>query len=158
MTCKMILTASLATLLFATGAAQADDDPSLPVARLDGLLEQSKAFGFTHYREIEVKRDASVEVEGWLDDEWQADVRLSLDTGESLEEERQRREGGAWGMSEADVRFAMETAVSEGMTAFTELQVDRGGRIEIEGYDADGRELEVKSRQGERELIDVEHD
>ncbi|MGM0701268.1 MAG: PepSY domain-containing protein [Pseudomonadota bacterium] len=158
MTRKTILTTSLATLLLAAGAAHADDDRRLPVERLDGVLEQAAAFGFTHYQEIEVKRDESVEVEGWLDDEWQAEVRLSLASGESLEEERKRREGGAWGMSEADVRLAMESAVAEGMAEFAELQVDRDGRIEIEGYDTDGRELEVKSRQGERDVIEVEVD
>ncbi|TFH87068.1 PepSY domain-containing protein [Billgrantia azerbaijanica] len=158
MTRKMLLTTSLATLLLASSAAQADDDERLPVERLDGVLEQAAAFGFTHYQEIEIKRDASVEVEGWLDDEWQADVRLSLESGESLEEERQRREGGAWGLSEADVRLAMEAAVAEGMAEFAELQVDRDGRIEVEGYDADGRELEVTSRQGERDVVEVEYD
>ncbi|WP_163576261.1 PepSY domain-containing protein [Halomonas faecis] len=158
MTRKTILTTSLATLLLAAGAAHADDDRRLLVERLDGVLEQAAAFGFTHYQEIEVKRDESVEVEGWLDDEWQAEVRLSLASGESLEEERKRREGGAWGMSEADVRLAMESAVAEGMAEFAELQVDRDGRIEIEGYDADGREIEVKSRQGERAVIEVEVD
>jgi len=158
MTPKLLLTTSLATLLLAAGAAQADDDQRLPVDRLDEVLEQAAAFGFTHYQEIELKRDESVELEGWLDDEWQAEVRLSLASGESLEEERKRREGGAWGMSEADVRLAMEAAVAEGMAEFAELQVDRDGRIEVEGYDADGRELEVKSRQGEREVVEVEYD
>lgn len=158
MTCKMILTTSLATLLLAAGAAHADDDKRLPVDRLDEVLEKAAAFGFTHYQEIEVKGDASVELEGWLDDEWQAEVRLSLESGESLEEERQRREGGAWGMSEADVRLAMEAAVAEGLAEFAEVEVDRDGRIEVEGYDADGRELEVKSRQGERDVVEVEVD
>ncbi|RTR06320.1 PepSY domain-containing protein [Halomonas nitroreducens] len=154
---KMMLTTSLASLLIGAGAAQADEE-RLSVDRLDSVLEQAAALGFTHYQEIEIKRDERVEVEGWLDDEWQAEVRLALVSGESLEEERQRREGGARGMSEADIRLAMEAAEAEGMAEFAELQIDRDGRIEVGGYDADGRELEVKSLQGELEVVEVEYD
>lgn len=152
---KMILTASLAALLGAATLAQAEES-RLPAERLDDILAQASAFGFTHFGEIEVKDGESVEIEGWLDDEWQAEVRLSLESGESLEEERKRREGGAWGLSEAEVRDAMALAVAEGLVEFEELQVDRDGRIDIEGYDADDRELEVKIRGGE--VLEVEHD
>ena len=135
---KMILTASLAALMGAATLAQAGE------------------FGFQTYEEIEVKRSDRVEVEGWLGDEWQAEVSFDLASGESLKEERKRRDDGAWGLSEAEVRDAMALAVAEGMTEFGELQVDRDGRVEIEGVDADGRELEVRSRGGE--LLEVEHD
>ncbi|PRY68240.1 PepSY domain-containing protein [Halomonas ventosae] len=152
---KMILTASLAALLGATTLAQAADD-HLATERLDEVLAQAGDFGFQTYEEIEVKNRDRVEVEGWLDDEWQAEVRFDLASGESLKEERKRRDDGAWGLSEAEVRDAMALAVAEGMTEFEELQVDRDGRVEIEGVDADGRELEVRSRGGE--LLEVEHD
>lgn len=152
---KMILAATLASLMAATTLAQAEES-RLPAERLDDILAKASAFGFIHFGEIEVKDDDSVEIEGWLDDEWQAEVRLSLESGESLEEERKRREGGAWGLGEAEVRDAMAVAVAEGLAEFEELQVDRDGRVDIEGYDADGRELEVKSRGGER--LEVERD
>ncbi|MFW3615585.1 PepSY domain-containing protein [Billgrantia antri] len=154
---KLILIGSLATLMLAGTTAQADDG-RLAADRLDEVLEQGTAFGFQHYQEIEAKGSDSVEIEGWLDDQWQADVRLSLETGESLEEERKRRDGGAWGMSEEDMRMAMEAAVAEGLAEFEEIQVDRDGRIEIEGRDADGREIEVRSQQGESGVTDVERD
>jgi len=152
---KMILTASLAALMGAATLAQAEDD-RLTTERLDEVLALTGNFGFQTYEEIEVKRRDRVEVEGWLDDEWQAEVRFDLASGESLKEERNKRDGGAWGLSEAEVRDAMAVAVAEGLAEFEELQVDRDGRVEIEGYDADGRELEVKSRGGE--LLEVEHD
>lgn len=152
---KMILTASLAALLGAATLAQAADD-RLATERLDEVLAQASAFGFQTYGEIDVKRDDRVEVEGWLDDEWQAEVSFDLASGESLKEERKKRDGGAWGLSEAEVRDAMALAVAEGLVAFEELQVDRDGRVDIEGYDADGRELEVKSRDGE--VLEVEHE
>lgn len=152
---KMILTASLAALLGAATLAQAADD-RLASERLDEVLAQAGDFGFQTYEEIEVKRSDRVEVEGWLDDEWQAEVSFDLASGESLKEERKKRDGGAWGLSEAEVRDAMALAVAEGLVEFEELQVDRDGRVDIEGYDADGRELEVKSRDGA--VLEVEHD
>ncbi|MDY7115573.1 PepSY domain-containing protein [Halomonas sp. SSL-5] len=152
---KMILTASLAALLGAATLAQAADD-RLASERLDEVLAQAGDFGFQTYEEIEVKRSDRVEVEGWLDDEWQAEVSFDLASGESLKEERKKRDGGAWGLSEAEVRDAMALAVAEGLVEFEELQVDRDGRVDIEGYDADGRELEVKSRDGA--LLEVERD
>ncbi|WP_240936086.1 PepSY domain-containing protein [Billgrantia bachuensis] len=154
---KMILIGSLATLMLAGTTAQADDG-SLASDRLDEVLDQAASFGFQHYQEIEAKGRDSVEIEGWLDEEWQADVRLSLESGETLEEERKRRGGDAWGMSEDDVRMAMEAAMAEGLAEFDEIQVDRDGRIEIEGRDADGREIEVRSQQGESGATDVERD
>ncbi|WP_280547455.1 PepSY domain-containing protein [Halomonas sp. 11-S5] len=152
---KMILAGSLAALMSVATLAQAEDS-RLAAERLDDILAKASAFGFTHFGEIEAKRDDRFAVEGWLDDEWRAEVRFSLESGESLKEERQRREGGAWGMSEAEVREAMALAVAEGLAEFEEIQVDRDGRIEIEGRDADGRAFEVKSRGGE--LLEVEHD
>ncbi|WP_111414824.1 PepSY domain-containing protein [Billgrantia lactosivorans] len=154
---KTLAAGSLATLMLAAASVQASD-ARLATERLDEVLEQVTGFGFQHIQEIEAKGRDSVEVEGWLDDEWQAEVRLSLESGESLEEERKRRDGGAWGMSEEDVRMAMEAAVAEGLAEFDELQVDRDGRIEIEGRDADGREIEVRSQQGESGVTDVERD
>lgn len=154
---KMILVGTLASLMAAATLAQAGDS-RLPAERLDDILAQASAFGFTHFEEIEVKDENSVEIEGWIDDEWQAEVRLSLESGESLEEERKRREGGAWGMNEDDVRLAMEAAVAEGLAEFEEIQVDRDGRVEVEGRDGEGRELEVKSRQGEGGTSEVERD
>jgi len=135
---KMILSASLVALM---GAA---------------TLAQAGAFGFQAFEEIEVKRNDGFEVEGWLDDEWRAEVRFSLASGESLKEERKRLADGPTGMSEAEVRAAMALAVAEGLAEFEEIQVDRDGRIDIEGYDADGRELEVKSRDGA--VLEVERD
>ncbi|MGM0914994.1 MAG: PepSY domain-containing protein [Pseudomonadota bacterium] len=152
---KMILTASLAALLGAATLAQAADD-RLATERLDEVLAQAGDFGFQTFEEIEVKRDDRVEVEGWLDDEWQAEVSFDLASGESLKEERKKREGGAWGLSEAEVRDAMALAVAEGLAEFEELQAERDGRIDIEGYDADDRELEVKIRDGE--VLEVERD
>ncbi|MGJ7459044.1 PepSY domain-containing protein [Halomonas sp. MA07-2] len=156
MTIKMLIAGSLATLALGATAAQAED--TLPVGSLDAVLERGAAYGFTHYLEIEGKERGQVEIEGWLDDEWKAEVRLSLESGELLEEERKRRDDGPWGMSEADIRLAMEVAVAEGMAEFEEIEIDRDDLIEIEGRDDSGRELEVTTRRGERELVKVERD
>lgn len=139
-------------------ANSAQADGRLPLAQIDALLAQAEAFGFQRYEEIEAQRQDSVEIEGWLDDEWYADVRLSLSNGESLREERRRLTRGAWGMTAEEVRRAAEAAANEGMTTFEGLQIDESGMIEIEGADEGGRELEVQVRQGESSVAWVEHD
>ncbi|MGM1054060.1 MAG: PepSY domain-containing protein [Pseudomonadota bacterium] len=149
---KMLIASSVAALALGATAVQADD--TLPVERLDAVLEHGAAYGFTHYLEIEAKDRDRVEIEGWLDDEWKAEVHLSLDSGDPLKEERKRLVSGAWGMTEADVRLAMETAMAEGMVEFEEMEIDQSGLIEVEGRDGDGRELEVTTRLGERAVVE----
>lgn len=139
-------------------ASSAQADGRLPLAQIDTLLAQAEAFGFQRYEEIEAQRQDSVEIEGWLDDEWYADVRLSLSSGESLREERRRLTRGAWGMTAEEVRQAAEVAANEGMITFEGLQVEESGMIEIEGEDENGRDLEVQIRQGESRVASVEHD
>ncbi|MGO2581830.1 MAG: PepSY domain-containing protein, partial [Halomonas sp.] len=110
---KMLLIPTSALLLAAAaGSAQAD---SLPMDRIDDVLTHASDYGFTHYEEISIKNRGRVEVEGWLDDEWYADIDFSLDDGETLQEQRERLVTGAWGMSEDDIRQALNVASQEGM-------------------------------------------
>lgn len=155
MTFKRMLIVPAAAMFMTAGVAQAD---YLPLDRLDDVLGHASQFGFTHYEEIEVKSGDSVEIEGWLDDEWYADVRLSLSDGETLKEERKRLITGAWGMSEDDLRQAFDVAREEGMVDFEEIQIDKRGMIEIEGRDDSGRDLEVYVRQGENSASSVDRD
>lgn len=156
MTIKMLIAGSLAALALGTTAAHADD--ALTAGSLDAVLERGAAYGFTHYLEIESKERGQVALEGWLDEEWQAEVRLSLESGELYKESRKRRDDGPWGMSEAEVRLAMEVAVAEGMAEFEEIEFKRDDLIKVEGRDEDGRELEVTTRRGEEEALKVERD
>lgn len=50
----------------------------------------------------------------------------------------------------------MVLAVAEGLVEFGEFQADHDGRIEIEDYEADGRELKVNTLDGE--VLEVERD
>ncbi|GHE19912.1 PepSY domain-containing protein [Halomonas urumqiensis] len=155
MTFKTRLLIPATAMMMVAGVAQAN---SLSLDRVDEVLEHASNFGFTHVEEIEAKSGNTIEIEGWLDEEWYADARLSLETGESLKEERERLVTGAWGMSEADVRQALEVARAEGMVDVEEIKIDKQGMIEIEGMDENGRELEVEVRQGSDTAHRVEHD
>nr|WP_163503783.1 PepSY domain-containing protein [Halomonas socia] len=153
--CKALVGIPAAALLMAAGVAHAD---RLAMDRLDDMLAAANDYGITHFEEIEAKSRDSVEIEGWIDDEWYVDVRISLNDGETLQEERERRVSGAWGMSEEDVRSVFEIAASEGMVEFEEIQIDKQGMIEIEGDDERGRELEVYVRQGSGSASSVDRD
>ncbi|HCR96913.1 MAG: PepSY domain-containing protein [Halomonas sp.] len=153
---KMLLIPASALLLTAAaGSAQAD---ALSMDRVDEVLVPAVDYRFTHYEEISIKSRGRAEVEGWLDDEWYADVEFSLDNGETLKEERKRLITGAWGMSEEDVRQALEVARKEGMSEFEDIDIDKGGVIDIEGRDENGRELEISLRQGSYEITEIDRD
>lgn len=153
---KMLLIPTSALLLAAAaGSAQAD---SLPIDRIDDVLTHANGYGFSHYEEVSIKNRGRVEVEGWLDDEWYADVEFSLDDGETLKEKRERLITGAWGMSEDDIRQALAMAGQEGMVNVEEFDIDESGMIDIEGRDENGRELEISLRQGSDQVSEIDRD
>ncbi|MBS3668925.1 PepSY domain-containing protein [Vreelandella sp. F11] len=153
---KMLLIPTSALLLaVAAGSAQAD---SLPMDRINDVLSHTNEYGFSHYEEVSIESRGRVEVEGWLDDEWYADVEFSLDNGETLQEKRERLISGAWGMSEDDIRQALDVASQEGMVEFEDLDIDKSGIIDIEGRGEDGRELEISVRQGSSEVTQIDRD
>ena len=156
-TMKKILLIPTSALLLAAAAGSAQAD-SLPMDRIDDVLTHSNDYGFSHYEEISVKGRGRVEVEGWLDEEWYADVDFSLDNGETLEEKRERLITGAWGMSEDDIRHALDVARQEGMAEFEDLDIDKSGIIDIEGRGENGRELEISVRQGSSEVTQIDRD
>ncbi|MGP9498553.1 PepSY domain-containing protein [Halomonas sp. AOP43-D1-4] len=153
---KMLLIPASALLL--TAAASSAQADALSMDRVDEVLVPAVDYGFTHYEEISIKSRGRAEVEGWLDDEWYADVEFSLGNGETLKEERKRLITGAWGMSEEDVRQALEVARKEGMSEFEDIDIDKGGIIDIEGRDENGRELEISLRQGSYEITEIDRD
>lgn len=153
---KMLLIPTSALLLTAAvGSAQAD---SLPLDRIDDVLTYSADYGFTQFEEISIDSRGRVEVEGWLNDEWYADIEFSLDNGETLQEQRERLITGAWGMSEEDIRQALDVARQEGMREFEDIDIDKSGIIDIEGRDENGRELEISLRQGAGEVTGIDRD
>lgn len=156
-TMKKVLLIPTSALLLAAAAGSAQAD-SLPMDRIDDVLTHANDYGFSHYEEVSIKSRGRVEVEGWLDDEWYADVDFSLDDGETLEEKRERKITGAWGMSEDDIRQALDVASQEGMVEFEDLDIDESGMIDVEGRDENGRELEITLRQGSYEVTQIDRD
>ncbi|RUR29023.1 PepSY domain-containing protein [Vreelandella nanhaiensis] len=154
---KKMLIIPTSALLFAAalGSAQAD---SLPIDRIDNILGHASDYGFSQYEELSIKGSGRAEVEGWLDDEWYADVEFSLDNGETLQEQRERLITGAWGMSEDDIRQALQVARQEGMVEFEDIDIDKNGIIDIEGRDESGRELEISVRLGSYEVTQIDRD
>ncbi|QNI01677.1 PepSY domain-containing protein [Halomonas sp. SH5A2] len=151
----LIIPTSALLLVAAAGTAQAD---SLAMDRIDEVLTHANDYGFTHFEEVSIKSRGRAEVEGWLDDEWYADVDFSLDDGETLEEKRERLITGAWGMSEDDIRQALDVASQEGMVEFEDIDIDESGVIEIEGRDENDREIEISLRQGTGQVSEVDRD
>lgn len=154
---KMLLIPTSALLLAAAaGSVQADD--ALAMDRIDDVLNHANDYGFSHYEEISIESSNRVEVEGWLDEEWYADVDFSLDNGETLQEQRERQITGAWGMSEDDIRQALDVASQEGMVEFESLDINKNGIIDVEGRGENGRELEISVRQNSSDVTQIDRD
>tara|TARA_R110001599_G_scaffold43600_4_gene130320 strand:+ start:755 stop:1234 length:480 start_codon:yes stop_codon:yes gene_type:complete len=154
---KMLLIPTSALLLAAAaGSVQADD--ALAMDRIDDVLNHANDYGFSHYEEISIESSNRVEVEGWLDEEWYADVDFSLDNGETLQEQRERQITGAWGMSEDDILQALDVASQEGMVEFESLDINKNGIIDVEGRGENGRELEISVRQGSSDVTQIDRD
>lgn len=119
-----------------------------PIEQFDQVLNASSKYGIKHYKEFESDDDGKVEIEGWVDNEWYAEIEVS-DKGEIIHEKRERRIDGAWGMEEADVRQVLEASKSEGMTTIDEISISSTGVIEVEGEDSEGRDKEFKKKKGE---------
>lgn len=156
-TMKKMLLIPTSALLFAAAAGNAQAD-SLPMDRINDVLTHANDYGFSHYEEISIKSRGRAEVEGWLDEDWYADVEFSLDDGETLQEKRERLITGAWGMSEDDIRQALDVARQEGMVEFEDIDIDESGMIEVEGRDENGRELEISLRQGTDQINKIDRD
>lgn len=157
-TLKKMLLIPTSALLLAAAAGNVQADDALAMDRIDDVLNHANDYGFSHYEEISIESSNRVEVEGWLDEEWYADVDFSLDNGETLQEQRERQITGAWGMSEDDIRQALDVASQEGMVEFESLDINKNGIIDVEGRGENGRELEISVRQSSSEVTQIDRD
>ena len=152
--CKKAILLPLAAGALSIMAASAQ--AALTPEQLDAVLSNAKEYGFTHYEEISFD-DGAVDIEGWLGDAWDAEVEFTLD-GKVLKEERKRGNGTARGLSEAEVRQTIEVVGAEGMTRIEEIEIHRGSFIEVEGLDANGRELEIRISRETGEVVHKDYD
>lgn len=124
--------------------------------QLNSVLDKANEYGFTHYKEISAD-DGEVEIEGWVGNEWAAEVDFSED-GNVLREERKRRGGNASGLSADDVRAAIDAAKAEGVARIDEIETRRGGFIDVEGLDESGRDIEVRLNGDTFKVVNVDRD
>lgn len=134
--------ASLALLGGLTTAAMAADR-GLATDELSSLLDSANQHGFTHFEEISLDDSRHLELEGWREDGWQLEVDMALEDGSLIREQRRKSETPDWGLTRDEVDQALASAREEGLQRFEQLDVDMGGTIEIEGYDAQNREIEL---------------
>lgn len=99
-------------------------------------------YGFASFDEVEYEGDGIIEVEGWLDDGWEAEIEIHISSGEIVKEKRERSSGGQ-GLSAEQILQSMDVAAAEGMVRFYEIEMDGSNEIEVEGWDASGREMEI---------------
>ncbi|MBB3139584.1 PepSY domain-containing protein [Halomonas organivorans] len=134
---------TLAGMTGMTGTAMADDG-SLTQDDLLRLLDGAEAYGFSHYEEFDLDDGHRLELEGWRDDGWRLEVDMRTEDGNLLHEAQRQSQIPDWSLTGDQLRQALANAHRAGLQRFSTLDVDDGGTIEIEGRDADDREIELR--------------
>jgi len=152
---KMITVTALAAALIAAPLAQASG--TIDDARR--AVQIGSDYGISHFHSVELEDDrsddGSMEIEGWVDGEWYVELDVNSD-GTIRKEERRKRKDGPWGMSSSETLGYIEASADQGMNRIEEIQVNANGEIEVEGDNADGRELEIDFRTGSMEPTKVD--
>jgi hypothetical protein len=139
-----------------TQGSRVSDARGLDPQQLERVLAAAEGYGFVLYKEIEQKGRNLVEVEGWLEDRWEAEIVVDLERNQIISEKRKRSMGRKRGMDSGEVRHAVAIAESEGLVHLKEIELN--GEIEVEGWDASGRELEVKLSPRDFRVLEVKYD
>lgn len=151
----LVIPAALSGGLATTAMA---DDGSLSDSQLDRLLEHASQYGFTQYEEISLDDGERVEIEGWRDDGWRLEVDMLATSGELVHEEQRKSQIPDWSLSGDELRQALASAREAGLQRFGQLDVDDNGHLEIEGYDTQDREVEIRMNRNDFSVIGVDHD
>lgn len=100
-------------------------------------------YGFSHVTEVEWKSNDRVEVEGFSQDNMRSEVVFGSD-GQVQSEDHERYAREAWGLSLSQLQTAMEKGKEAGISRFDEIDVSSRGEVEVEGYDENDRDVEIK--------------
>lgn len=133
------------------------DDGSVTFAELDSLLASAGQHDVTAYEEIAVKDGGRIEMEGWRDDGWQLDVESLQRDGSLTREAQQRSDIPPWSLAGGDVEQALSVARQSGLQRFESLDVDESGHLDIEGYDNQRREIELRLGDSDFSVIGVDN-
>lgn len=151
---KTLITTTLAASLVAAPMAFA----SGTVDDVKRAVQIGSDYGITHFHSIELEDDhddnGSMEIEGWVDGEWFVEIDVYRD-GSIRKEERRKRADGPWGISSGEVLDYLDASVNQGMSRVEEIKAEANGDIEVEGNNANGRELEIDYRTGSMEPTKV---
>ncbi|WP_280562773.1 PepSY domain-containing protein [Chromohalobacter sp. 48-RD10] len=147
----MVLTGGLSTAALA-------DDGSLSPGKLESLLNDASTYGFTHYDEVAIDDGNRLEVEGWRDDGWQLDIDMLIEDGSLVHEKRHKDTIPDWSLTSDELHQALSNAQESGMQRFSELDVDERGHVDIEGYDAQNSEIDIRLERNDLTVTGVEHD
>lgn len=134
------------------------DDGGLAHSELDSLLERASQYGFSHYEEISLDDGTRLELEGWRDDGWQLDVDMLIEDGSLVHEEQRKSQIPDWSLTADEVNQALANARDAGLQRFEQLDVDEDGHLEIEGHDAQNREIELRLNSADLTVTGVEND
>lgn len=132
---KLLTTGLTVGLLFSVQTAMAGDH--------DKLKDWLDDYGFSHVTDVDWKSNDRVEVEGFARDNMRSEVTFDSE-GRVHEEEHERYSREAWGLNLDQLQAAMEAGKEAGIRRFDEIDVSSRGSVDVEGYDDNGREVEIR--------------
>mgnify|MGYP003677952772 FL=1 len=151
---KLLLTTlTIATLAVTPFAYTAD-----PAGNISQAIKVGSDYGITHFTSIEFEGSGRMEIEGWIDQDWHVELETRAGSPDLVHEEREKRLNGAWGMTADDVLLYTKAAAEAGIVDIEEVKINRRDRIEVEGDDVRGRDLEVYFERGNQEPMKVSRD
>jgi len=140
---KLLLTVVTASVLAtSTGVALAQQNSNTQDS-MDKSMQFIESYEFSHIREAEWEDYSRIDVEGFLKDGWFAEVRFDSE-GNVVREERERLITGSWGLTPSQFKQLLNRGTKAGMVRFDEFEVNDRGEIELEGYNQNDQDIEIK--------------
>lgn len=143
-TATIAIAAVTAATLGMTSVALADRDETFERASLDNMLDRAAAAGIESFREFDVDREdgeIEIDVEGWNSEGQTLELTLRGPNAIEVERDIESTIESPWGLDRQQLDSLLDRTAADGFERISELDLNRSGSIEIEGYD-NHRELE----------------
>lgn len=143
-TATIAIAAVTAATLGLSSVALADRNETFERASLDSMLDQAAAAGIESFREFDVDREngeLELDVEGWNSDGQEMELTLRGPNATVMAQEIDSTLESPWGLDRQQLNALLDRTAADGFERISELDLNRSGSIEIEGYDG-VREIE----------------
>ena len=146
---KSALALSLSAAMVLPATAMAAEGHKLD--SFSSVVDQAKEYGFTHFVEIQTADRSSIDVEGWVGENREAEVRFSLD-GQVLEEDVEQDDEAAYGLTAEQLSDVIDALKNADIVSLDSIDLEER-YVEAEGYGSDGKDYDIKLDRNTFEVV-----